>query len=249
MEIKKREVLFSIVIICLMVVIGNALSDFIFQGLILRAEEFSTSTIITDKDQFSYAMSTDFGSSLVYGDVTTTSPVTYDEIGEKYIYIEKVKQHYTMHTKTVTKKVGKKKITETKTYYTWDRVSSDNKMSETIMFLGVEFNSDILKLPTHRLDLDSIDVDNRGNYIYETSKDRYYYIVTDLKLTGTVKADLKNNTMNISSSFYNNQTPEQVKEMVKNDVSFAITLFWVIWIVLIVAVLIGFFYLENRWLD
>lgn len=118
MEIKKREVIFSVVIICFMVVIGNALSDFIFQGLILRAEEFSKSTVITDKDQFSYAMSTDFGSSLVYGDVTTTSPVTYDEIGEKYIYIEKVKQHYTMHTKTVTKKVGKKKITETKTYYT-----------------------------------------------------------------------------------------------------------------------------------
>jgi hypothetical protein len=29
-------------------------------------------------------------------------PVTYPEIGGEYLYVEKVEEHYTMHTRTVT---------------------------------------------------------------------------------------------------------------------------------------------------
>ena len=78
-----------------------------------------TATVIEDEQQFRYGMDTNFGNALVYGEIMTNSPVTYDEIGNGYIYIQKVKEHYTRHTRTVTKTASNgKPHTETEVYYT-----------------------------------------------------------------------------------------------------------------------------------
>lgn len=103
MIIKKREVLFSAIIVFVMLLVGLFVSDAILQGAISKSEDYRTATIIENEDQFLYGMQTNFGHSLVYGEVSSNSFVTYDEIGNGFIYIEKHKEHYTRHTRTVTR--------------------------------------------------------------------------------------------------------------------------------------------------
>lgn len=119
--IKRSEVLFSTIIVLVMLLIGIWISGGISELASQTAEMYNTATIISDEDQFRYGMDTSFGNALVYGDVVSDSLVTFDEIGNGYIYIEKVREEYTRHTRTVTKtdKNGNK-YTETEVYYTWD---------------------------------------------------------------------------------------------------------------------------------
>lgn len=89
MVIKKRELLFSIIIVCVLLCLGLFISGKISYGAAQTAEKYATATIIEDHSQFRYGMNTDFGNVLLYGELSTDSPVTFDEIGNGYIYIEK----------------------------------------------------------------------------------------------------------------------------------------------------------------
>ena len=104
MVIKKRELLFSVIIVCVLLCLGLFISGRISYGAAQTAEKYATATIIEDHSQFRYGMDTNFGNVLLYGELRTDSPVTFDEIGNGYIYIEKVREDYTRHTRTVTKK-------------------------------------------------------------------------------------------------------------------------------------------------
>ena len=86
MRIKKREVLFSVIIVLVMIFIGIFVSDAILQGAVSKSESYRTATVIENTDQFYYGMDTNFGNVLVYGDVSSNSSVTYDEIGGGFIY-------------------------------------------------------------------------------------------------------------------------------------------------------------------
>ena len=109
MEVTKREVLFSVIIVLVMLMLGLLIGNKISEGIAQEAERYMTATVIEDEQQFRYGMDTNFGNALVYGEIATNSPVTYDEIGNGYIYIEKVKEHYTRHTRTVTKQTQMEK--------------------------------------------------------------------------------------------------------------------------------------------
>ena len=195
MRIKKREVLFSVIIVLVMIFIGIFVSDAILQGAVSKSESYRTATVIENTDQFYYGMDTNFGNVLVYGDVSSNSSVTYDEIGGGFIYIEKNKEEYTRHTRTVTKTDSNgKKRTETEVYYTWDHVWSDRRHVEEITFHGRTFPYESIELPAERLNLDSVGVDNRMNYIYVGSDDRYYYNVVPMPMTGTIYTSLQNGT-------------------------------------------------------
>ena len=69
MRIKKREVLFSVIIVLVMIFIGIFVSDAILQGAVSKSESYRTATVIENTDQFYYGMDTNFGNVLVYGDV------------------------------------------------------------------------------------------------------------------------------------------------------------------------------------
>ena len=209
-----------------------------------------TATVIEDEQQFRYGMDTNFGNALVYGEIATNSPVTYDEIGNGYIYIEKVKEHYTRHTRTVTKTDSNGKThTETEVYYTWDRVWSDSRQTDSINFCGSDFPSDTISLPVHRLSLSEAGVKNRMNYIYHGMDDRFYYNVTYNNIAGTVLANLKDGTMVSESYLYEDATPAEVIESKQGNETVTMVVFWVFWLILMAGCVYGFVYLDNRWLD
>ena len=240
-RITKREVLVSIIIISVMLIIGFIIHGNINDALMLEYQEYDTALQIdNDKNIFEYGMRTNVGNAFVYGDLKAIDTVTFDEIGGEYSYVEKIKERYTMHTRTVTKTRtvnGKTQTyTTTETYWTWDRVGSWDKHSKKISFLDVEFDYGAIRFPS-------------ADYITtqkESSKIRYKYYGSPTKCTGTIYTILKDNTIS-ETSFYNNYTIDETIENLESGAE--LVLFWIVWIVLTCSCVYGFYYLDNRWLE
>ncbi len=109
----------------------NTLTDDMLKGLMNGlgdnyAAYYTAVKINDDPVQFEYGMRTNIGNALVYGDLETVDPVTMSGLLNDYMYVEKVYEKYTMHTRTVTHTDGKgHTYTTVQTYYTWDYHAHD----------------------------------------------------------------------------------------------------------------------------
>ena len=147
MEITKREVITGFVIIAFMMIVGFFISDNITDWQNEQNAKYQKAIHIEkDKDMFQYGMDTNVGNAFVYGDLKAVDPVTYDEIDGEYMYIEKVEERYTMHTRTVSYTVNGKVKHRTETYWTWDYAGSEDKQCKEINFCGVTFDSNKINI-------------------------------------------------------------------------------------------------------
>ena len=83
--------------------------------------------------------------------------------------------------------------------------------------------------------------------IKESSHIRYKYYGVKTKYTGTIFTVLKNKTISDNSSFYSDMKIEQVVEHLESSITLVI--FWIVWIVLVIAIVFGFYYFDNEWLE
>ena len=150
-KITKREVIASISIIAIMLLIGVLISGKISDWMMDRNAEYNKAAKIESLDLFEYGMRTDVGNAFVYGDLLAVDTVTYPEIGGSYMYVEKVKERYTKHTRQVahTRTVNGKTQTyyTTETYWTWDRVGFEDKKCVEVSFLGHVLPSEKINIP------------------------------------------------------------------------------------------------------
>ena len=107
MEIKPREIAFSVAIVFVMVALGFLLGSKISDHIAETNEEFTTATQITDDQQFQYALDTDFGNVIAYGNLVAVQPVSADDLDGEYAQMTKITEQYTMHTRVVTYTDGK----------------------------------------------------------------------------------------------------------------------------------------------
>ena len=146
-----------------------------------------------------------------------------------------------MHTRTVTYTTGSGKTrqihTRTKTYWTWDRVDSEDIKCNEVSFCGVVFDSSKIELP----DDDYIDTIKTSSHI------RYKYYGIGTKYTGTIYTVLTDNTISNNTPFYNGLNIDETINHLESSVELVI--FWIVWIIVIIAVVIGFYYLDNKWLE
>lgn len=199
--------------------------------------EYQKAIHITDKNLFQYAIDTDIGNVFVYGKLKSVDTVSYPELKDEYMYIKKVKEKYTLHTRVVTQRVGKHTTTRTEVYYRWDEISRESKHSKKISFLGIEF-------PYKKIDIPS---SKHITTIKESSTVRYKYYGCKTEYTGTMYTKVGNKTISDNSRFWNNK---KIQECVDNLTSSVLNVvFWIVWIVLIVICVIGFCYLDNQWLE
>lgn len=240
-EITKREILASVSIIAVMFLIGVLISGKISEYQMDKNEVYNKAVKIESTDLFQYGMDTNIGNAFVYGDLKAVDTVTYPEIGGEYMYVKKVKERYTEHTKQVahTKTVNGKSQTyyTTETYWTWDRVGSENIKCKEISFCGITFNSNKFGIPST----------NYIDTIKESSHVRYKYYGTKTKFTGTIFTELKGKTISDNTYFYNNKNIEETVDCLESEggeISF-----WIFWIILIIACVFGFYYLDNKWLE
>ena len=238
-EITKREILASVSIIAIMLLIGTLLSTKISNWQMDRNEKYNKAVKIENNtDLFQYGMDTNVGNAFVYGELKSVDTVTYPEIGGAYMYVEKVEEHYNMHTETYTTTDSKGHTqVHTRTYWSWDYAGSEDKEGKEISFCGIKF-------PIKKIDYPSPD------YI-ETIKESYYvrykYYGTATKYKGTVFTALKDKTIEDNSSFYeDSKIPEVIDRLESGGWNIV---FWFFWILLTGFVVFGFYYLDNKWLE
>lgn len=237
MEITKREILASVSIIAIMLVVGILISSKISEYHVDQNEKYNKAVKIESQELFQYGMETNIGNAFVYGELIAVDTVTYPEIGGQYMYIEKVEEHYNMHTRTYTTTGSNGRTqTHTQVYWSWDYAGSETKKCKNISFLGVTFNSSKFNLP----DSEYIDTVNASSHV------RYKYYGCQVKHVGTIFTSLKDNTVN-ETTFYNGKNIEETVRLLESNI--AGVLFWVFWIIAMTAAVYGFFYLDNEWLE
>lgn len=236
-EITFREILASISIIAVMLLIGFVISGKISQSQSDRNAKYNKAVKIESADLFRYGMDTNVGNAFVYGELEAVDTVTYPEIGGEYMYVEKEEEHYNMHTRTYTTTDGKgHTTTHTEIYWSWDYAGSEDIQCKEVSFCGIVFNSNKIKLPS----ADYIKT------IKESSHVRYKYYGTKTKHTGTIFTELKDKTISDSTSFY--ELPiEETKDLLGK--SSGVVIFWIIWIIVMVLAVFGFYYIDNEWLE
>lgn len=240
-EITRREILASVSIIAIMLLIGVLIAGKISDYQLDKNEKYNKAVKIESQDLFEYGMRTNVGNAFVYGDLEAVDTVTYPEIGGEYMYVEKVKERYTQHTRQVahTRTVNGKTSTyyTTETYWSWDYAGSENLKCKEISFSGVTFKSSKIDIPG----ADYIDT------IKESGHVRYKYYGTETKYVGTIFTELKGGTILDMTPFYKNKNIDETVESLESD--FAIWIFWVAWVILIGFCVYGFYYIDNNWLE
>lgn len=239
-EITKREIIFSIAIAAVLIFIGVFISEKIQTNIEDSNIKYEKAAQINDKDMFEYSMQTNLGNAFVYGDLEGVNPVSYEEITGNYIYISKTTEKYTMHTRTYTTTDSKgHTTTHTQVYWTWDQIDFEDRGVAEVIFMGNKFDVDYFHgWPSHGIDT-----------IYQSSDVRNVYKGVDCKLKGTIFTKLYDSTISKDTKFYNNKTLKETYEKCLTSSTKAMVGFWVCWGLLIVGVIIGFYCIDNRWLE
>lgn len=83
----------------------------------------------------------------------------------------------------------------------------------------------------------------------ESVKVRFVYYGVSTKYKGSIFANLKDGTIPDGTSFYKDYTLEDIVKRFETHGTVFLILFWIFWIGLIGAVVYGFYYLDNEWLE
>lgn len=240
-EITARELLVSAIIVLILLAGGFFISEKISSATDERNQKYEQAVKIEgDKELFEYGMRTDIGNAFVSGTLKAVEPVTLPEIDGEYAYIRKTEEKYTKHEKTVTDydKDGKVIGHHTEVYYTWDAVGHKDYTCSRISFLDNEFNYGTIPLPSAAY-LTTIEKWHDVRYVYHVCKDEY---------NGTIYAILADETIKQAQFINGMGVEDAVEYMCRSSVS-GVVVFWIAWILLIVAAVYGFCYLDNRWVE
>lgn len=241
--VSKREVLFSVVIICIMLMFGVLIGGSISDAVADQNEIYNKALKVESPDMFEYGMRTNIGNAFVYGDLIAVDTVSYPAVDGEYMYIRKVTEKYTKHYRTVTKtRTNSDGETETYTeieeYWTWDEIDRESQVCSEVTFLNVTFPSNKIDMPgAHGIDI-----------IYKGFNDiRYIYSGVDPSHTGTIFTVLSDGTISDNSQFFKDADISEAIERIR-AVDRTIV-FWVIWIFLTGVATVMFWRIENDWLE
>lgn len=262
-EIKPREVIVCSGIIALMVLFGLFLKNTIVEAMIESNNIYYRAIQINDEPKlFKQAIDTDVGNALVYGTAKASPPVTRPEVKGEYMFLEKIHEHYTRHSRIVTYKDsnGNTKTKEEVTY-SWDFNGSEQSKSENIEFLGVTFKNTLIGVPVHKLDLKEVYIPNTdGNlrwdgYVYTSGHDRWYMKYTPKEISGTIEGSLKRHGIKAFDDKKDSIIihPETKIEMLihelKSSEHFTEIVFNIIWVTTTIVIVVIFLLCDNKWLD
>lgn len=248
MEITKREIIASIAIAAVMMTAGFVISGKVTDYRNDKNAEYQKAAQIEDSELFQYGMDTNVGNAFIYGDVEPVDIVTFDEIGGEYLHVEKIEERYERHEKWETEKdEDGEEHREKKVWYEWETEDSEERHAEEIMFCGVVFSWGKIVLPDDEyigtVEGDKVWSLESGEYVEVRFK--YYGVATNY--TGTVYTRLANKTISDGSRFYKDCTIEQALEICTAGTGIAS--FWIGWVLFTAACVVGFCYMDNRWLE
>lgn len=243
MEITKREILFSTLIVSVMVGIGIWISTPIISGVTRSALETASSVTASDPEKFGYIKRTDAGHFLAEGTLYSNDTITLPELTGQYSKVEKVKEKHTMHTETYTTTDSKGHVhTHTRTYYSWDRVGSEEFETKDFTFLGEVFTKKEIhyRLPTKQ---DTIIKENH----FWSSDIRYVYYTAPLNVDGVLTGTAQDKSFK-DLNFSKGRTIEKMIDSSEKSIKSAPIAFWILWLLLTGGLVALFYYCENKWM-
>lgn len=238
MEITKREIIVSAAIIAAMLTFGFFISSAINNSHLDKVQVYNTALSVENTEMFEYGMKTNVGNAFVNGHLKVLDPVSYEEIDGQYWYVEKITEKYRQHTRVVTYTDDKGKThTRTEVYWSWDKVASEDKCCKSISFLGVQFpESKIAKPYEHHIATVSAE-----------HHERYVFNGISTEFDGTIFTKLYDGTISDRNQLYTNKTIAETKDYLIS-MNWCIP-FWIGWILLTGALVYGFYYIDNEWLE
>lgn len=234
-EITFREVLFSIIIFCVMLLIGFMISSNIDNSINSKNKEYSQAMRINDEDMFDYCLNTNVGNAFVEGTLYTSNPVIDDRFDESEFLYERVEhQRYCQHTYTTTDSKGH---VTTHIYWSWDYFGHNEYSVDEVEFAGKTFP------------LSNFDYYNNFSETVSTGFNKRD-VVSGFKNNthGTIYTNIADN--NISKGiFYTNCDHDKAIEKAMTNSKLPLITFWFAWIFLTIILIAGFYYLDNKWLE
>ena len=244
MEITKREILFSFIIMAIMVFLGMVISRPILSHSLSNALKTISSVQSKDSVTFNYIKRTDVGDFLAEGIINTINPVSIDDIEGKYQKIKKEKQEYRRHTETYTTTDSKGDVqTHTRTYWSWDTIHTDVWKSDSLLFYGNVFTYKDIRYNPAMTYLKTIKP-KRG--FFETEI-RYKYYTAPMTEHGTLSGNISDKSF-INLRFIKNQNIDSIIKESEETINVGPIIFWIFWLFLTGILIIVFCNAENRWL-
>lgn len=231
MKITKREVCLGCIVLALAFVIGLAITMAVSNANNDKVRLYETSVKINeDSAAFQHALETKQSNICAYGLFDGGSGVTDPLIDGQYYSIERVYQHYTYHTRTITTMVNGRAQTTSTPYYSWDTAKREKQFSTDSLFL----NTSLPIQPRNYTELTTVKTD---------SDDRIVFNIIPLKQYGLIHAaDLDAESIEFK--------PQTMKEYADSlDSNIVPVIIWLSLAALSLGIVITIFYSDWRWLN
>lgn len=265
MEITKREILFSVIIILIMIGLGIPITYAISDNVQESNEKYYSMSVIEDQDLFNHCCETNRGDIFSIANISTKDPVSLKEINGEYAYIyyEYEEEHYKSRQVEVTEtKTDSKGNTYTETHYEtewyweWDVEDTAEYKSSTLILNGIEVDSkNVSGFFGNTKYIEEENLTNKEDYYYSSgyhhylsSHKRVSYEVVPTDQSGSCICTTKDNSVS-NIKFYRDKDPNELKESCIESPVPRIVIFWVGWIILTAIIVYGFYYFDNKWLE
>lgn len=238
-EITKREVIVSISIFCIFMILGIILSSKIQNSAEDSNLKYEQAIHITSDKEFDHGLKTSIGSAFCQGIIKADNPVSMENVDGQYMYLKCVEEHYEEHTRIEEDEDGEEEV---ETYYSWDYYDSTEKQTDTVSFLGRNFD--------YNLFANMCDTQYIKTYQSSAFSDvRYVYYGTPVDVNATLYGNLSNNTFEGRIRLFENTSIDEALEGLLKTPIALVSVFWFMWIALTGAAIFGFYYLDNNWLN
>lgn len=242
-DLTLRELVFSVLIVGVMVLIGFFISEVIERKVNDSNLRYNQAVALLTNDQFKHALDTDVGYVFANGRLVADSPVKNEHLEGEYLSVYVEHQQYRKHTRrvayTVTDSKGRSHTKyRTETYWSWDTMSRSSSHSPTVTYCGVNF-------PYNKFGYSWIGSDTTRHSTGFHARD----VVTVVPKTfiASVFGEAKSKTL-VGDGL--TLAPISIEAYRKDlTTSHAISIFWIIWCVVIVFALVGFYFIQNDWLE
>lgn len=237
-EITLREVIFSIFIIGIMMVLGFFISGKIEKRALDNILKYRQAVHISTTNEFIHAINTDVGYAFVEGKLEACKPVEVDHLNGRWLSVLATKEHYTMHVQIYTTSDGKHVRVHTRTYWTWDEVNSRKYHSDNVVFCGSTF-------PFEAFDYVGANVQTHVHML--GSHDRIVFHSIPNEFNATLFENISKTNAFKNAKLYCNRKIQDVYDDLTT--SYSVMIFWIIWAFFTFIVIIGFYVIDNDWLE
>lgn len=252
MRITLREILFSTIIISVVFGLGILIDRSFIPHLTESALKVVSAVQVDNlPDRFDYIRRTEVGDFMAAGVLEARDPVSLPELhgGRKYLEIKKEKERYTEHTETITEEDEDGNThTRTETYYSWDGAGKETYQATEYNFLGQVFKYSEVKF-SYWLQRDTTIYErDRGFWGPREGDIRYVYTTWPDKTIGLMSGEARDKWYK-GLVFEKDQTIEGKIKWAERRIEVVPYVFWTFWILLILGLVFGFYWLENNWLE